>query len=76
MAVGKDRDDGDPIDYSKYDMRERSSMKFSILRVCMYCGELNPKFTEKGLQEHYDAQCPMLTNCPSCNEVPDLTDRL
>ncbi|KAG2208360.1 hypothetical protein INT46_003684 [Mucor plumbeus] len=47
--------------------------------VCIFCDEVNDNFNEDTLISHYYNQCPVLTNCPMCQiilEVSTLKDHL
>ncbi|EPB90954.1 hypothetical protein HMPREF1544_02208 [Mucor circinelloides 1006PhL] len=46
---------------------------------CIFCDEVNDNFNEDTLISHYYNQCPVLTNCPMCQiilEVSTLKDHL
>ncbi|KAL9553120.1 hypothetical protein MBANPS3_003428 [Mucor bainieri] len=46
---------------------------------CIFCDEINESFNEDTLISHYYNQCPVLTNCPMCQiilEVSTLKDHL
>ncbi len=47
--------------------------------TCTYCGKHDPSFTEETMDMHFFEDCPMLYNCPGCNqmlEIPDLNYHL
>ncbi|KAI8890922.1 hypothetical protein K501DRAFT_328095 [Backusella circina FSU 941] len=50
-----------------------------ITNVCIFCDEENPEFNEDTLISHYYNHCLVLTNCPMCQiilEVSTLRDHL
>ncbi|KAI8385053.1 uncharacterized protein BYT42DRAFT_564515 [Radiomyces spectabilis] len=47
--------------------------------TCIFCDKTDPAFNEETLISHYYNDCPMLTNCPMCQiilEVSTLSDHL
>ncbi|XP_023244502.1 centrosomal protein of 104 kDa-like [Centruroides sculpturatus] len=45
----------------------------SLDKRCMFCGEKNDKFTDKGLEVHYWKDCPMLIKCKNCKQVVEIS---
>lgn len=48
-------------------------------RCCIFCDEHNDDFTEENLVTHYWNECPVLTKCPLCNiilEISTLDDHM
>ncbi|KAG9304583.1 hypothetical protein G9A89_020147 [Geosiphon pyriformis] len=48
-------------------------------RCCIFCDEHSDDFTEENLVTHYWNECPVLTNCPLCNiilEISTLDDHM
>ncbi|CAO3623139.1 unnamed protein product [Mucor fragilis] len=49
------------------------------INECIFCDEVNDSFNEDTLISHYYNQCPVLTNCPMCQiilEISTLKDHL
>lgn len=42
-------------------------------RMCIFCGEQNPSFTEEMLDLHYWKSCPMLKRCDHCAQVVEIS---
>ncbi|KAG0941094.1 hypothetical protein G6F57_006826 [Rhizopus arrhizus] len=41
--------------------------------VCIFCDEMNPEFNEDTLIKHYYHSCPVLTNCPMCKVITEIS---
>ncbi|KAI8640199.1 hypothetical protein BD408DRAFT_420103 [Parasitella parasitica] len=41
--------------------------------VCVFCDEVNPEFNEDSLIKHYYNTCPVLTNCPMCQIITEIS---
>ncbi|CEI91359.1 hypothetical protein RMCBS344292_05654 [Rhizopus microsporus] len=41
--------------------------------VCIFCDEVNPEFNEDTLIKHYYNSCPVLTNCPMCRMITEIS---
>ncbi|CAO3674612.1 unnamed protein product [Rhizopus microsporus] len=41
--------------------------------VCIFCDEVNPEFNEDTLIKHYYNSCPVLTNCPTCRMITEIS---
>ncbi|OBZ82688.1 Centrosomal protein [Choanephora cucurbitarum] len=41
--------------------------------VCIFCDEVNPAFNEDTLIKHYYNTCPVLTNCPMCQIITEVS---
>ncbi|KAF7729326.1 hypothetical protein EC973_004582 [Apophysomyces ossiformis] len=41
--------------------------------VCIFCDEVNPEFNEDTLIAHYYNACPVLTNCPMCETITEIS---
>ncbi|GAA5810298.1 hypothetical protein MFLAVUS_003718 [Mucor flavus] len=41
--------------------------------VCIFCDEVNPEFNEDTLIKHYYNTCPVLTNCPMCQIITEIS---
>ncbi|KAG0171874.1 hypothetical protein DFQ29_008645 [Apophysomyces sp. BC1021] len=41
--------------------------------VCIFCDEVSPDFNEGTLVEHYYNACPVLTNCPMCDIITEIS---
>ncbi|KAI9360359.1 hypothetical protein DFJ73DRAFT_76828 [Zopfochytrium polystomum] len=66
-------------DKPKTAAEELADFAASWERICIFCEQSNPAFTEEALDIHYWKDCPMLTGCPLCNqivEVPVLTSHM
>ena len=47
--------------------------------TCIFCGEKDKSFTDKGFDMHYWKNCPMLKRCAHCKQVVEtagLTDHM
>ncbi|KAG1050182.1 hypothetical protein G6F43_007531 [Rhizopus delemar] len=40
---------------------------------CIFCDEYNPEFNEDTLITHYYNHCPVLTNCPMCKTILEVS---
>ncbi|CAH1776232.1 unnamed protein product [Owenia fusiformis] len=43
-----------------------------IDNTCVFCGEKNEAFSDKGLDVHYWKVCPMLKRCANCKQVVEI----
>jgi len=41
-------------------------------RMCIFCGEFDESFDERGLDIHYWKNCPMLKRCEYCKQVVEI----
>ncbi|CAO3685436.1 unnamed protein product [Rhizopus stolonifer] len=41
--------------------------------MCVFCEEVNPEFNEETLVKHYYQVCPVLTCCPMCKEIYEIS---
>ncbi|CEP16010.1 hypothetical protein [Parasitella parasitica] len=41
--------------------------------ICVFCDEVNPEFNEDTLIKHYYNSCPVLTNCPMCQIITEIS---
>ncbi|CEG80403.1 hypothetical protein RMATCC62417_14748 [Rhizopus microsporus] len=63
----------------KEQKKEEKKQEENDASLCLFCEEHNPKFNEDTLITHYYNHCPVLTNCPMCKtilEVSTLRDHL
>ncbi|KAG0938142.1 hypothetical protein G6F30_007907 [Rhizopus arrhizus] len=55
------------------DVKEQESMTDNEDNVCIFCDEMNPLFNEDTLIKHYYKECPVLTTCPSCKMITEIS---
>ncbi|KAI8362787.1 hypothetical protein BD560DRAFT_437071 [Blakeslea trispora] len=41
--------------------------------ICIFCDEVNPAFNEDTLIKHYYNTCPVLTSCPMCQVITEVS---
>ncbi|CAO3698999.1 unnamed protein product [Rhizopus stolonifer] len=41
--------------------------------VCIFCDQVNPEFNEETLIQHYYTSCPVLTTCPTCKVITEIS---
>ncbi|KAI8615325.1 hypothetical protein BC830DRAFT_1123218 [Chytriomyces sp. MP71] len=69
--------DGQIFDLSLDSSEEKLANSWN--KVCIFCNENNPTFTDENLDIHYWRDCPMLCACPLCMlivEIPTLKDHM
>ncbi|EIE82043.1 hypothetical protein RO3G_06748 [Rhizopus delemar RA 99-880] len=55
------------------DVKEQDPMTDNEDNVCIFCDEMNPLFNEDTLIKHYYKECPVLTTCPSCKMITEIS---
>ncbi|RCI04153.1 hypothetical protein CU098_000103, partial [Rhizopus stolonifer] len=52
---------------------EEESPELNENSVCIFCDEVNPSFNEDTLIKHYYHSCPVLTSCPMCQIITEIS---
>ncbi|KAI8985964.1 hypothetical protein BDB01DRAFT_849801 [Pilobolus umbonatus] len=58
---------------SKIQEKAEGGSKIAENSVCIFCDEVNPDFNEDTLIKHYYNACPVLTNCPLCQIITEVS---
>ncbi|KAL0093142.1 hypothetical protein F4703DRAFT_1730073 [Phycomyces blakesleeanus] len=61
---------------SKSNIRSQEKLEPEIVvesSACIFCDEVDPEFNEDTLISHYYNSCPVLTNCPMCSIILEVS---